>query len=47
VLLPLFVDLLEKLALSWQLLYDIVSTKDVFEVHPLSLELEPLVNHVG
>lgn len=47
VLLPLLVDHLEHLGLGWKLLDDVLSVENVFQVHPLALELEPLVDKIG
>ena len=47
VLFPLLVDHLEKLGFSGKLFDDILSIENVFEVHPLALEGQPLINEVS
>lgn len=46
VLFPELVDSLERLGLSLELRLDIFGAENVFEVHPLTLESEPLVNGI-
>ena len=43
---PEFVDSLKLLGLSFQLRLNILSVENIFEVHPLSLESEPLVDGI-
>lgn len=46
VILPPFVNGLEKFSLLGKLLLNIFSVEDVFKVHPLTLESKPFINHI-
>jgi hypothetical protein len=46
VILPEFVYSLKEFSFLRQLLLDILGIEDVLKIHPLSLESEPLVNHI-
>lgn len=45
-LLEELIDLFEPLGLSGQLLFDVRSCEDVFEINPLFLANDPLFNHL-
>jgi len=46
VVLPELINCLEKLVFLRELLLDIIGIEDVFKIHPLALECQPLIDNI-